>query len=223
MNKNQVLDALKLMREKSKERKFKQSVDLTITFRGLDFKKPDSAISLELNLPNPVSARKGAAKALLFVRDSGFALQAKDLVARIINENEIHALKKKDAEQLASEFDVLLAEGPVMLTVAKYLGQILAPKGKMPRPVQTSIPQLESMLKTGHSLTKVSNKKGKNIPMIHVKVGTQESSDNELAENVLTVYNAVEEKLPGKKQNVRSIYLKFTMGPPVKIGAGEAK
>ena len=51
MQKNDFINALKKVRDTAKERKFKQSVDLSINLIDLDFKKPGSAFSLEVILP----------------------------------------------------------------------------------------------------------------------------------------------------------------------------
>ena len=59
----------------------------------------------------------------------------KDKFDRVIEESEIEKLGKKEIALIATDFDVLLAEGPVMIAVGKFLGQQLAPKGKMPKPV----------------------------------------------------------------------------------------
>lgn len=217
MNKEQVLTALKEVREKSKPRKFQQAVDLTINFKGLDFKKPESAFNIEVALPNPV-AQKALPSALVFVRDKNFAVQIKEKVSKVIMEDEIEKLKKKEVEKLMADYDVFLAEGPVMLTVGKFLGQILAPRGRMPKPITTNVAALEKVLSAAQTNIKVTNKKQKTLPLVHVKIGTEKFEDSALAENILAVYNAVEEKLPAKKQNVKSVYVKFSMGLPVKIG-----
>lgn len=221
MDNKDILYALKLMRENSKERKFKQSVDFTINLKGLDFKKPDSTVNLEITLPYPV-ATKGVVKSVVFVKDRNFASQIKDKVSKVVMEDEIKDMKKKQIEELAT-YDVLFAEGPVMLTVGKFLGQTLAPKQKMPKPITTEVSQLENALAKGQTTTKLTNKKGKNIPLIHTKVGDESSKDQELADNILTIYQEVEKTLPNNKQNIKSAFVKLTMGKPVKLGEKETE
>ena len=217
MNKEKLLAALKEMREKAKKRNFKQSVDLTINFKEMDFKKPESAFSIDVQIPHAMA--KTGLKSLVFVRDKNFASQVKDKVSRLIMEDEIESLSKnkKEVESIISDFDVILAEGPVMITVGKFLGQQLAPKGKMPKPLPPNPNILQNMLNKAQSSLKVTNKKGKTLPLVHVKVGDESFSDEELAENIDAVYTAVEDKLPRKKHNIKSVYIKLSMGPPIKL------
>ena len=41
---------------------------------------------------------------------------------------------------------------------------------------------------------------------------------DDIAENALTVYNSLINVLPNEKHNIRDIYVKLTMGKPVKVG-----
>jgi len=221
LEKSQVVSALKAMRDTSKQRKFQQSVELAINFRGIDFKKAENRI--DVNVTFPYSTGKGAAKTALFAKDKSFISLAKGLVSRIIEESEIASIDKKAAAKLAEEFDAFLAEGPVMLTVGKYLGQVLAPKGKMPKPVTPEIPALEQAIRSLKAGVRLSNKKGKFMPVVHAVVGKEAMPDEELAENIFAAYNAVLAKIGGI-QNIRSVYIKLSMGPAIKVGEkGEQK
>jgi large subunit ribosomal protein L1 len=52
VNKEEVLKAVKTAREKSKQRNFTQSVDLCINFKGIDFKKQENKIDVDVKLPH---------------------------------------------------------------------------------------------------------------------------------------------------------------------------
>jgi len=43
-------------------------------------------------------------------------------------------------------------------------------------------------------------------------------SNDDVTENVLTVYNSLLHALPNENHNIKDVYLKLTMGKPVKIG-----
>jgi len=218
MQKKDFTAAFKAMREQTKQRKFTQSVELIINFKGLDMKKPESQVDVKVSLPHP-TGKKGSTKSLLFAKSKDFIEAVKPKFDRIVEESEIASLKKKDVAQIASEFDVLLAEGPVMVPVGKYLGQQLAPKGKMPKPVQPNPAIVNQMLKQAGSVTRVSNKKGKFTPLVQTIIGSESMDDEPLSQNALALVEAVTGQLPRKQQNLKSIFVKETMGPPIRVGA----
>ncbi|MDP6670809.1 MAG: 50S ribosomal protein L1, partial [archaeon] len=125
--------------------------------------------------------------------------------------------------QIALEFDALIAEGPVMIAVGKYLGQELAPKGKMPKPVPTNPAVALQALKQMSSVTRVTNKKGKFMPVVQVVLGTEAMDDKQLAENAVAVVNAVQASLPGKAHNIKSVLVKESMGPAMRVGSKGAQ
>lgn len=220
MQKDDILLALRHMRQKTKPRKFVQSVELIVNFRDLDAKKPVNQIDVKINLPFS-TGRKGGGKSLLFARDRSFIESVKGSFDKIIEEDKIASLDKKEIASIVSEFDVLLAEGPVMIAVGKYLGQQLAPKGKMPKPVQPNSEMVEQMLKQMGSVTRVTNKKGKFMPLVQGVIGNEKMPDEQLTENALAIIDAVIKALPRKTENMKSIYLKESMGPAIKVGAAE--
>jgi len=221
MQKKNILQALKAMREQTKPRKFIQSIELIINFKGLDTKKPANQVDVKVNLPYS-TGKKGSGKNLLFAKNKDFIDSVKSDFDRVIEESEISKLGKKEIALIATSFDVLLAEGPVMITVGKFLGQQLAPKGKMPKPVQPNKAIVEQMLKQMGSVTRVTNKKGKFMPLVQSVIGNEKMADEQLSENAFTLIEAVTKELPRKQQNVKSVFVKESMGPSVKLGA-EAK
>lgn len=216
MEKKSFLDALQAMRDSSKQRKFTQSIEMMVNFKGLDFKKAENQVDLKVTLPFATGRERG--KVLVFARDKAFIEQIKEKVDKVIAESEIQGLKKKDIAEITDNYDVLLAEGPVMLTVGKYLGQQLAPKGKMPKPISPNSAVIESSLKEMSAVTRVTNKKGKPMPVIQLVIGSEKMENEQLAENAKTVLDAVVNALPGKRQNLKSVFIKETMGPAIKIG-----
>src|SRR3989344_2106029 len=209
VDKKEYLQALKYSRELSKKRKFEQSMEFTLNFKGVDFKKAENRIEVDVKLPH-ATGKKAAIRTLVFVSDSNFAEEIKNKVNKVIMEAEIASFKKKDADILMRDYDVFLAQGPSILAVAKALGQQLAPKGRMPRPITASVANLEQSLKSVSTFTKISNKKGKFMPVIHVLVGKESAKDDEIAENILEVYNSVLNVLPTREGNIKSMYLKLS-------------
>jgi large subunit ribosomal protein L1 len=212
-----VLAALQQMRDQSKQRKFKQAVECGINFKGIDFNKSENRI--DLSVPMPFATGKGETRVLVFAKDKEFITKLKDKGQKFIAEEEISKISKKDAAKLAEDYDLLLAEGPVMITVGKFLGQQLAPKGKLPKPIQPTIAAVDAAAKQVKGALRITNKKGKFMPVVQARIGNEEMKNEELSENFLAIYNAVLQVLPGKEQNIKSSFVKLSMGPIAKIGA----
>jgi large subunit ribosomal protein L1 len=214
MKKEQVLSALTKLDANSPKRNFAQSVELVITFKDIDLKKPANLFDLKVDMP--YSTGRGEGKALLFATSKPFSDSVKTLFSRVIFEDEIAKMKKKEIAELLG-FDVLLAEGPVMIAVGKYLGQDLAPKGKMPRPIPANPELVKTELAKMKAGVRVTNKKGKGVPMVQVLVGKENMKPEELAENISKVYMEVEKALPKQRHNIKAVRVKKTMSPVVKI------
>lgn len=221
MRKDEALSAIKKLQEIAPKRNFKQSVELMINFTGLDMKKPQNQVNVKVALPYPTG--KGSGKVIVFAKTDEFADSLKQKVDKIVMDKEIEPLSKDKAKivELLS-YDGLFAEGPAMLTVAKFLGQQLATKGKMPKPIMNVNNFDETLAKARTQIT-VSNKKGKFMPVVHSVIGSEGMKNEDMAENMIAVYESVMAALPQKKQNIKNAYIKMSMSPPVKIGGGDAK
>ncbi len=216
MKRDKLVKGLALVRENSKPRKFIQSVEMMVNFSGLDMKKPSSQFMLKVNLPHATG--KSSGKILVFAKTQEFADSLKEKVDVIIMDKDIEAYaknKKKVAELI--NFDALFAEGPAMLTVAKFMGQQLAPKGKMPKPI-LNLNSFDETVSKAKTQTTITNRKGKAMPVAHVLVGRENMKDIELADNMMVVFDSIVNALPQKRQNIKSVYVKTSMGKPVKLG-----
>jgi large subunit ribosomal protein L1 len=196
---------------KTKARKFTQSIDLIINLKHLDMNKPENRIDQEVLLP---SGRGKDIRIALFA-DGELAHQAKKIVDTVIEKEAIEGIAKdkKKGKKLASDHDFFLSQTDMMALIGKSLGPILGPRGKMPRPVPPGIdikPLVERLKKTVRMRTK-------DRLTFHLPVGTEEMSEAELGKNVSTVLGALESKLGKDSHNIRSVFIKKTMGPTVKV------
>lgn len=216
MNRETVVEAIGKMKQLSKQRRFHQSVEMMVNFKFLDYKKPDNQLDLRVMLPH--STKKSKAKAVLFAKTPEFASQLNGKIDKIVMDSEIQGLSKKDVAEIINDFDLVLAEGQAMLTVAKHLGQQLAPKGKMPKLIQPTLAAVEEALRELGGAVRITNKKGKAMPLVQVLVGDEKMGNEQLAENILAVFREVSNALPNKEQNIKSVFIKETMGPAIKVG-----
>jgi len=194
--------------ENKNKRKFTQSVELAINFRGIDFTKPDKRLNLEIALP---SGKGRESKILAFSNDSNLSQKASKLGVKTISGSELSSIVT-DKARLNELLDYeLVAQPSLMPQIARSLGQFLGPKGKMPRPL---VGDVESTINT---ITKsiYIRSKGKFLPTVHCVVGTEKMPAQELAANIDEVINNVSKKIG--RQNVRSVYVKLTMSKPIRL------
>lgn len=210
LSNSQLVEIIKKGKE-SKERKFPESVEAIVTFREVDPKKNDLNINETVYLPHP-----GSHKATIcFVGSGDLLLRAKNAgVDGVLEPSQLenYAGNKHDARKLAQQYDFFLAETSLMPRIGKILGQFLGPRGKIPMPVPPNAP-IEALINRTRTAVRVRSRASLGVG---AKVGDRKLSDNDIADNVQAVVQAVERKLPNGEQNIRSIIIKTSMGKPAK-------
>jgi large subunit ribosomal protein L1 len=193
------------------KRKFVESVDITFTIKDVDLKNPTNRIKEEIRLP---SGRGRELKIAMFAASEA-ATKAKAAGLTVFTPQEIEDLggNKGKAKKVANSYDFFLSEVPHMGLIGRYLGVVLGPRGKMPRPVP---PTLDPGILAAGLMSTVVVKSGDKTTF-HVPIGTVNQSEEELYANAMAVYNRVISKLERGLGNIRSLYLKTTMGPAQQI------
>ena len=208
-----VLKKISEAKESSKKRKFSQSWDLTINVKGLDLKKPENRFKMDLMLPEG----RGKDQKVCVIADSLYA-EAKKHADLVISKDEIEPLgkNKKKLKQIANDYDWFFGEATLMAQVGKFLGVVLGTRGKMPKPVPPKV----SIVPFIGRAKKSSNVVLKETPVIHVPIGSEEMDAEKIAKNAETVFNAVVGKLPKGRNSIKSMFIKLTMGKPVRVEVG---
>lgn len=212
LDKKSVLEAIKKAKDKSEKRKFVQSIDIMINLRDIDLKKPESRIQELVELPHPV----GKGKKICVIASGEMALKARKAAADLVLErSELEALSgdKKRQKQMAKSYDFFIAEAPMMPVVGRVLGATLGPKGKMPTPLPPNSDIADQIGK--HRKMVIVRLRGQ--PVLQSSVGTENMPDDQIADNVQAILRRIEGKLKRGIKNIRSVYLKTTMGQPIKI------
>ena len=204
-------EAIKNAIEGAPERKFVEAMDISFTIKDVDLKNPNNRIQEEIRLP---SGRGKAIKVAMFAA-SDAAKKARDAGIEVIDPSEIEELGKNKgkAKKLANSYDFFLSEVPHMGLIGRYLGVVLGPRGKMPRPVPPVVDP--AVIAAGLQSTTVIKSRDKIT--FQASFGTLSQSHEELLKNALEVYNRVTSKLERGIGNIRSLYIKTSMGPANKI------
>ncbi len=207
----QIQKAVSTAIEQAPERKFRESVDITINLKNIDMAQPKNRIDATILLPESAGTKR-----IAVLGKGDITTQAKEAGADIIiGPEEIERLggAPREARQVACDYDFFLAETAVMPLVGRWLGPRLGPRGKMPMPIppgQDIRPIVERLrgsirIRTKDKLT------------FSAKIGTTEMTPDQIAENINTVLKRVEADLEQGSQNLRSVFVKTTMGPAVRV------
>jgi large subunit ribosomal protein L1 len=216
MDKDSIKSALKQVKESSKKRKFKQRVDLVINLKGLDMKKPEEQV--ELFVPIHFSRGKKIKICALVGPELKDDAQKVCDTSIFLDDFQNYQNDKKLMKKLANEHDFFIAQANIMPKVAQVFGKVLGTRGKMPNPkAGCVVPPKTAMQPLYDRLQKTVIAKAKVQPVIKCSVGAEDQNEDEIADNILTIYNAVLHKLPGEDQNIRKVLLKLTMGKPVEV------
>ena len=193
------------------KRKFVESVDITFTIKDVDLKNPTNRIKEEIRLP---SGRGRELKIAMFAASEA-ATKAKAAGLTVFSPQDIEDLggNKGKAKKIANSYDFFLSEVPHMGLIGRYLGVVLGPRGKMPRPVP---PTLDPGVIAAGLMSTVVVKSGDKTTF-HTAFGTANQSEEELQANAMAVYNRVISKLERGLGNIRSLYIKTSMGPAQQI------
>jgi large subunit ribosomal protein L1 len=100
-----------------------------------------------------------------------------------------------------------------MPTIGKTLGTVLGPRGKMPRPVPPAA-DISNMVSTLRNTVKIRSKTNTTF---HSIVGNQDMTSEDIATNIETIIKRLDGLLERGRMNIRSVYIKTTMGPAEKI------
>lgn len=212
VSRKNILDALIEVRAKKGERNFKQSVDLVVNLRDIDLKRPENRVNLNVNLPNTVAK----SQKICFFATGDLGLRARRAaVDLVVDQEQLRDLstKRKDAKKLLSKYDIFLAEASLMPIVGRVAGPILGPRGKMPTPVPSNAP-IEQFIERQQKAVALRTR---DKPLIELSVGTEDMEDEKIAENVEALLTSLIGGLKRGMNNIRSIYLKTTMGEPVRL------
>jgi len=203
--KEQLETALNELR-KEKERKFDQTLDLIVNLQKFDVKK--TPLNMFLSVPHKIKDKKICA-----------FLEVKNSNVDTITKSEFKKYSdKKQVKKLTRKYDFFISQASLMPLVATTLGRTLGPSGKMPSPQlgilmnvdDRAMNELKNRINTS---VKIRTKEAS----IKIPIGRQSMKNEELIENILTVYNGLLKVLTKGKENIKNLEIKFTMTKPQKI------
>lgn len=195
--------------ENKGQRKFKQTVELALNFKGIDFSKQENKLNVEVALPHS----KGKVKKIaVFATEKSFIDEAARNGIEVIDGNTLPSIAADNARLMSLTTYELVAQPNLMPAIAKNLGQFLGPRNKMPKPlIGVSLANIATELNKRISI----RNRGKNLPTVHCIIGTEDMDAKQIYENASEVVNSVTKKLGNA--HIRSVYVKLTMSKPLRF------
>ena len=193
--------------------KFDETVEAHIRL-GVDSRHADQQVRCAVVLPHGTGKK---VRVLVFAKGpkadeaekaGADYVGAEDMVAKIQNENWF-------------DFDVVVAT-PDMMGLVGRLGRVLGPKGLMPNPkagtVSMDVAKAIEDIKAG----KIEYRLDK-TNIIHVPLGKVSFGAEKLSENFQALMSAIIKARPAaaKGQYLKSVVVKATMGPGIKVNAAK--
>ncbi len=212
---NQLEEAIskaKTLSQERKSRKFTETVEISVGLRDIDLKNPTNRINIETLVPNDLGGNLSVA----VFAEGDLAVKSKESGIQTFGRQEIEQLAKepKQAKKIANQYAFFLAEPPLMGIVARFLGKILGPRGKMPKPIPPKV-DIDKFIERYNRTVQL---RLKSTPVINAKIGKANLNNKALSENANAIVQTLVGKLPKGMTQIKSITIKTTMGPSAKVG-----
>ena len=206
---------------KDKVRKFDETIDLIINLKDVNLNDPKNRLDKELILPNELG--KQSTPNICVVASDEILLQAKKAGIATLDKDgleELNRQEKKDKKKFVKKYNFFVVEDKMMRDVARFLARFLGPVGKMPKPfpsgygIISSVDDLNNAIERYKKIIKIQMKK---TPVVQTKIGKKSMETEKIFENMKTIVDYIVDQMPHKTNNIRSMYIKTTMGKPVKM------
>ena len=197
--------------EDAPPRNFRETVDLAINLRDLDLNEPSNRVDESIVLP----AGTGQETRIVVFADGETAYRAEDVADDVLDGDDLADLGDDDdaAKDLADATDFFIAEQAMMQDIARHLGVVLGPRGKMPEPLDPDADVVEVVNRMKNTVQLRSGDRR----TFHTRVGAQDMTAEDIANNIDVILRRLHADLEKGPLNVDSIYVKTTMGPSVEV------
>jgi large subunit ribosomal protein L1 len=206
---------------KDKVRKFDETIDLIINLKDLNLNDPKQRIDKEIVLPNN-TITTGTPNVCIIASDE-ILLEARKLGLETIDNDglvQLNTEEKKVKKKFVKKYDFFIVEDKMMPSVARYLARFLGPLGKMPKPFPSGygiVSSPEDLRVAIERYLKIIRIQLKKQLLIQVKIGKKSMEEDKVFENLKAVVDYIADQMPHRYNNIKSMFLKTTMGHPIKV------
>ena len=206
-----VLEGVQNLRKEMKARKFRETIELQVALKDYDPAK-DKRFVGTVRLPNiPRPKLK-----ICLIADARHEAEAKkenlDIDVTSLDELKKFNKDKKLVKKWAKQYSLLLASDTVLKKVPVVVGPILTRINRFPTVVGKE--PLKAKIEDTRASVKFQLKK---VTCMATAVGHAEMDDEELKANIMMSLNFLSSLLKKGWHNIKSVYIKSTMSPSVKL------
>ncbi|WP_254523053.1 MULTISPECIES: 50S ribosomal protein L1 [Natrinema] len=195
--------------EDAPDRNFTETVDLAINLRDLDLNEPSNRVDESIVLPSGT----GQETRIVVIAEGETAVRAEEVADDVLSEDDVADLDDDEAKDMADETDFFIAEEAMMQDIARHLGTILGPRGKMPDPLSPD----DDVVETVNRLKNTVQLRSGDRRTFHTLVGAEDMDAEQIADNIDVILRRLHADLEKGPQNIDAVYVKTTMGPSVEV------
>ncbi|WP_408959034.1 50S ribosomal protein L1 [Natrinema sp. 74] len=195
--------------EDAPDRNFTETVDLAINLRDLDLNEPSNRVDESIVLPSGT----GQETRIVVIAEGETAVRAEEVADDVLSEDDVADLDDDEAKDMADETDFFIAEEAIMQDIARHLGTILGPRGKMPDPLSPD----DDVVETVNRLKNTVQLRSGDRRTFHTLVGAEDMDAENISDNIDVILRRLHADLEKGPQNIDAVYVKTTMGPSVEV------
>ncbi|ELY57936.1 50S ribosomal protein L1 [Natronococcus sp. A-GB1] len=195
--------------EDAPDRNFTETVDLAINLRDLDLNEPSNRVDESVVLPSGT----GQETKIVVIAEGETAVRAEEVADEVLSESDVADLDDDEAKDLADETQFFIAEEAMMQDIARYLGTVLGPRGKMPDPLGPD----DDVVETVNRLKNTVQIRSRDRRTFHTRVGAEDMDAEDISDNIDVILRRLHADLEKGPQNIDSVFVKTTMGPSVEV------
>ena len=195
--------------DESPDRNFTETVDLAINLRDLDLNEPSNRVDESIVLPSGT----GQETRIVVIAEGETAVRAEEAADEVLSGDDVADLDDDEAKDMADETDFFIAEEAMMQDIARHLGTILGPRGKMPDPLAPD----DDVVETVNRLKNTVQLRSGDRRTFHTLVGAEDMDAEAIADNIDVILRRLHADLEKGPQNIDAVYVKTTMGPSVEV------
>ena len=206
----QMLEAIGQILSQRKERKFKESVDLQVNLKNYDVQK-DKRFAGSLRLP--VNCRPRMTVCVICDLAALDVAKKANLPAMTMEDLKKLNKNKKLVKKMCAGYDAFLASDSIIKTIPRVVGPHMNRANKFP----TAVVPGESLTDKVEELQSTVKFQLKKVLCLGACVGHVDMEQEDLRKNINLSINFLVSLLKKNWQNLKSVYIKTTMGKPVRI------